>query len=279
MMVDMYHATHLFFCRLPRDKMDMENQIAEIAGDAPCPCGSKKPFKRCCMSKGHTYAYFGYGEHKFVFDLEETNRNVAELLQFTFDNIVTFHNKASMIEKEKGLTTLKVIYEMIDRILEPFLRNSSCEKGCNECCFGLIPISPIEAEMIRRSVMEESDGKHRLNIVSKVNEAAVYYPDPINAGEVYPDEVRSLYHSHHIPCPFLSEAGTCTVYGVRPVICRTHITFSRSDNCKANDPVEMYEAYYFPQLFTAVSLLSRLVHEDIEHGKHIGQWFLDEFRF
>jgi Fe-S-cluster containining protein len=127
--------------------------------------------------------------------------------------------------------------------------------------------------------MEASNDKHRLDIVSKVNEAAVYYPDPLDTGEVYPEEVRSLYHSHHIPCPFLSEAGTCLVYGVRPAICRTHMTFSGSDNCKTNDRVAMYEAYYLPQLFTAINLLSRLVYEDIEHDKHIGQWFLDEFRF
>ncbi len=259
--------------------MDMENEIVKINGDDPCPCGSKKPFKDCCIGKGHTYASFGYGEHKFVLNLDETNKNVTDLLHFTFDNIVTFQNKGLVIEKEKALTTLKVVYEMIATTLEPFLRNSSCKKGCHECCHYLVAASAIEAELIRRYVKENYDHEHRLSILSKIDKTAVYYPHPVDIREGFPDEVRSLYNDRHIPCAFLSKAGDCMVYEARPTICRTHMMLSGAENCKADGPFAKYEAYYFPQLFMAIQLLSGLVWEDIEHKKHIGHWFLDEFRF
>jgi Fe-S-cluster containining protein len=123
------------------------------------------------------------------------------------------------------------------------------------------------------------DDKQRLSVISKIKKAAVYYPDPVKLGETFPDEVYAQYENHRFPCPFLSQTGICMVYDVRPAICRTHMTFSGPEGCSRDDFIGKYEGYYFPQLFTAIQLLSSLVYEDIQHEKNIGNLFLDEFRF
>lgn len=117
------------------------------------------------------------------------------------------------------------------------------------------------------------------NVLAKIDEPSKYYPDPTRIGSRYPDELWNRYFNLHIPCPFLATEGHYIVYQARPLIARTHIVFSDPELCKTTKGVHKYEGYYFPQIFAAVGMLSRLVFEDIDYEKHVAHWFVGEFRF
>jgi Fe-S-cluster containining protein len=258
---------------------EMRNALAKIGKHDSCPCGSGKEFGNCCRHKGHAYALLEYGEKRIVYNLDKSTQNIGDVLAFTYDNIVAFWNSQTVIEKEKGLELLSTLYGMVDKILEPFLRNSSCKKGCHECCYSLIQIQAIEAAMIRRYVQESFEHKQITNVLAKIDEASKYYPDPTKIGSRYPNELWNRYFNLHIPCPFLATEGHCTVYQARPLMARTHIAFSDPELCKTTKGVHKYEGYYFPQIFAAVGMLSRLVFQDIDYEKHVAHWFVGEFRF
>jgi hypothetical protein len=257
------------------------SEIVRIRKNDSCPCGSGKEFKDCCEAKGHSYAYFKYGRKRVVYDLDETNKNVNDILGFTYDRIVALWNSRTMIDKERGLDILKTVYGLADKILEPFLRNSSCKKGCHTCCYYLVQIQAIEAETIRRYVRDNFDHGLIADVRGKIDEASTYYPHPVRIGSAYPKKLRDRHFNLHIPCPFLSDEGYCMVYEARPLIARTCIVFSDPELCKSvtDKRIATYEAYYFPQIFTAVELLSSLVYNHIDYEKHVAHWFVDEFRF
>jgi Fe-S-cluster containining protein len=260
--------------------MKSKGDVVRIGMNDLCPCGSRKRFKDCCEGKGHAYGYFEYEGRGFAYDLDETNTKVDEIRHFTYDHIVTFWNNRTMIDRDRALEILETVYRLTDKILEPFLRNSSCKKGCHECCHLLVQIHAIEAEMIRTYVRENFDPKSISDLRAKIRKASRYYPDPIPIGPAYPDEVRGRYFNLHIPCPFLSTEGLCTVYEARPLIARTHMVFSHPSLCASYDEsVPMYEGDCFPEIFTAIELLSRLVYQDVDYMKHVPHWFLDEFPF
>jgi hypothetical protein len=132
--------------------------------------------------------------------------------------------------------------------------------------------------MIRRYVRENLDHGLIADVLAKIDESSTYYPDPMRIGSNYPDDLRDRFSSLHIPCPFLSNEGYCMVYEARTLIDRTHIVFPDPELCATGRPAAKYEGYYFPQMFTAVELLSRLVYSDIDYETHLARWFVHEFR-
>lgn len=76
------------------------------------------------------------------------------------------------------------------KLLEKYNSDITCRRGCDTCCI-LESVFPVEAYIIY---------------------------DSIRSGDVDPGELKQ-----HVPgrCIFLKE-GNCSIYTVRPVICRTH---------------------------------------------------------
>jgi Fe-S-cluster containining protein len=260
--------------------MKVANGTVTIGRNDLCPCGSGKRFKNCCKDKGHTYALFEGGDKRFAYDLTETNRYIDSILN-TYNRIVSLRDDQTKIDKGKGLEILATIHQLADKALEPFLRHSSCKKGCQACCYNIIPIHAIEAEMICRFVKENFKPKRMSDVLAKIDESAPYYPDPFVIGSDVSTEVFERYYHNQIPCPFLSREGSCAVYEARPLIARTHIVFSSPGLCKTpyKQVFTKYEGDYFPKMYKAIELLSRLVFDDLKYKKHLPVWFVTECRF
>jgi Fe-S-cluster containining protein len=77
-----------------------------------------------------------------------------------------------------------------EKLLEKYSSDIACRMGCDSCCI-LESVFPVEAYVIYES---------------------------IRSGEVKP-EIMSKNHPGK--CVFLKQ-GSCSIYNVRPVICRTH---------------------------------------------------------
>jgi Fe-S-cluster containining protein len=256
----------------------MEIGAIEIEKETLCPCGSKKQYKNCCATEGRRYALLEYEGKRILFDVDKTEQCIERLVRFCSDDILKLtRDKGAMIDKEKALRDLKNIYEMTDKALEPFLHNSSCEKGCNACCYLIVDSTAIEAEMVRRYMEEHLDDDERRRVLKKIKEAKHHYPDPVGRDEEFSDALVEKHFALNIPCPFLSSVGLCTIYEVRPINCRKHIVFSDPSQCKIMATTASYEAEYFLQVYPALNCLSVLVYPELNFNRHFPDWFTEEF--
>jgi len=256
----------------------MEIRAVEIEGQALCPCGSEKQYKDCCAVEGRTFGLIEYEDKRILFDVDETEQRIEELVRFCSENVLNLvHDKGATIDKEKALRDLKTIYELTDKALEPFLRNSSCEKGCNACCYLIVDSAAIEAEMVRRYIEEHFDDQERLRVLKKIKEAKRHYPDRVGMDGEFPGSVVEKHFALHVPCPFLSSEGSCMIYEVRPINCRKHTVFSDPRQCEMMAETASYEAEYFLQVELALNCLSVLVYPKFNYNRHFPDWFTEEF--
>jgi len=108
-----------------------------------------------------------------------------------------------------------------------------CQEGCDACCSQFFEISEGESLLILDYIFsqpKEFQGQLIANIVvchtTFVQKYPTFYLDyfkyadsqVFDADRYFDDTTR--FHIR-IPCPCLSEKGSCTIYPVRPLICRT----------------------------------------------------------
>lgn len=102
----------------------------------------------------------------------------------------------------------------------------SCKEGCDHCCHQLILITMPEALALAEEVFKHPQ---KIPEIMRRCEETLRHYDTLDAGKFYEKQV---------PCVFL-EDHRCSVYGVRPVTCRTHIVGTPPENCAsgATDPI------------------------------------------
>lgn len=94
-----------------------------------------------------------------------------------------------------------------DEVGETAKPNSPCRRGCSYCCNQAVPISEHEADNIAAFT-----GRPRRELGA----------GPTNRETL--DRMRSNQQRYSAkPCTFLRD-GECTIYEVRPMNCRTHIS-------------------------------------------------------
>lgn len=91
---------------------------------------------------------------------------------------------------------LRRLHAITDEVMAQFDAATPCKAGCGGCCHYEVKIYPIEASYIAR-----------------------------NSGRPLRKEPAPNESFHGRPCVFLQE-GRCSIYAVRPVVCRTHLAFT-----------------------------------------------------
>lgn len=94
--------------------------------------------------------------------------------------------------KISPLKKLAAIYELVDTISEHIHKSTPCKKGCSGCCHYTVSISEIEIQYI------ESKGKLKRRKV-----------------------ILPKGDFHGTACPLLKN-NECSIYDVRPYVCRRH---------------------------------------------------------
>lgn len=89
-----------------------------------------------------------------------------------------------------------------------------CKKGCSHCCSLRVEALPPEVFRIAKH-LQGLESETRSKFVQSLKEAASYA-----AGREF------KYYEN--PCPFLSDAGGCEIYSVRPHKCRAYFSGSVS---------------------------------------------------
>jgi Fe-S-cluster containining protein len=111
---------------------------------------------------------------------------------------------AAELSRENASAKAKLgkLYRLLAEVAQTAAPFVACGKGCSACCKMNVSITSVEAE--------------RLAAVS--GKPVVRPPHPMT----HPEDKFS-----GVPCPFLVE-DACSVYEVRPYVCRAHFSFDTS---------------------------------------------------
>ncbi len=135
----------------------------------------------------------------------------------------------------KTFKLYKNIDKKINEDIYKFNLSPKCGKGCSECCHQLFPISEIELCIITDYLLEheksniENIFKKSVDIYRYVkNEDPIYFHKLVT--NIDGGDIDDLYNYSMISteitipqgCIFLNERNECSIYEVRPLICRTH---------------------------------------------------------
>ncbi len=139
-------------------------------------------------------------------------------------------------------------------------KSVSCRAGCGACCSQSVPISTVEARRLAALVeaMPEprrSEIRHRFAETERriaESDLAADYDRWVTHSSARDRHIPHDYFKLDIPCPFL-EAGSCSIYEERPLVCREYLVTTPAENCsRYGDPTTSIELV--PSAFTHLAL-------------------------
>lgn len=121
----------------------------------------------------------------------------------------------------------------------------SCARGCSACCRQLIPVSPLEARRLAKTVTAMSP-RRRTAVRKRFEEArrrlregGVATAALVSAGAEAWRDAAPRYREAQVACPFLV-ADACSVYDQRPIVCASYAVTSPAERCTTRDaPLEL----------------------------------------
>ena len=92
----------------------------------------------------------------------------------------------------------------------------ACREGCNFCCFNQVEVTPLEALGIGHYVGQNFSTEEKDGLMARVSRSL-----DLKAGK---SKKKLARRRHQLPCPLLV-GGRCSIYPVRPLVCRAMHTF------------------------------------------------------
>ena len=204
----------------------------------PCPCGSGRKYKKCCMNSAPTIALRNTSPTAIITRIAYAGRIGRERQKWCENYIVwktDQFDKMTADQEQRALATGKRIF---------------CSKGCWFCCSQYVGASLQECEAIvywlhlhqdvrdgfmTRYATWRSRLREHEAVFQQVNQAASEFMSrshDLPACEVFMRK-EEIYGQLNILCPFLDH-GLCSIYAVRPLACATHVVVSPPDHCKSS---------------------------------------------
>lgn len=138
-----------------------------------------------------------------------------------------------------------ILHDQLDHALE--LRDSeaaatgvviACSRGCNACCHLPVVTGEHEAVAIAVWLQQPEHAEVKQRFLAKYPAWREKLGERIEriTGAVSPqlEELAADYFRQKAPCPFNDEAGLCTIYPVRPGVCRTAHALDSNERCQGN---------------------------------------------
>ncbi len=114
--------------------------------------------------------------------------------------------------------------EALDDWIEKYKhKDTMCRKGCFGCCMQKVSAAELETEVIAKRIAE---GKVSVNMDTLIKQAAV--------GDYDAGEYQTRLGKQNAVCVFLSN-GECSIYDIRPIMCRTYHVVSDPKHCDPFD--------------------------------------------
>lgn len=140
----------------------------------------------------------------------------------------------------------------------------SCKAGCDHCCRYHIVMNIAEAQTLAHYIRREMSAEQIAELQMRTHQ----WHEWDNSRPGRPAAIISAQtdlSSYDYCCPLLVN-GACSVYPVRPVVCRAHYVSSHPRYCCAvNDPESIEDApVVLKSIVEAVTPLSRIIQGHIE---------------
>lgn len=161
-------------------------------------------------------------------------RNTKTVLQF--------------FKKEVEMLTLDV-YKSIDKETEAELTRlrteesvvPSCRKGCFSCCRQPIDVPLPEAYTIAQYIRNNFSHKEVESLNDRLDKWLLWVKEELPHYEQKGIDAYAAFYNHGVFCPLLVN-GSCSIYAVRPVVCRGYYVSSDPRSClPLNDEAALKE--------------------------------------
>jgi Fe-S-cluster containining protein len=119
------------------------------------------------------------------------------------------------------------LIQIVDAALAEAVRKAgpwlACRPGCNQCCIGPFPITPLDAVRLREGLFElEAREPERASRVRERTREWVARMEREYPGNTLKRLLEEDEAGMEEACPALDpETGTCDLYSARPITCRT----------------------------------------------------------
>lgn len=128
-----------------------------------------------------------------------------------------------------AINAIRSLHEQIDLLTEKIKKKPGlhfdCKAGCSHCCTLRVAAVPPEIFLIARH-LKQLPAEMQSELIERL--------------KVHAEAARGvLTEEHCIPCPLLAD-GRCTVYAIRPAMCRKYLSLDveeckKPDACAAED--------------------------------------------
>ena len=140
-----------------------------------------------------------------------------------------------------------------------------CRDGCSHCCHQIVEVHSWEAEEISRYVIEGMNQATKHVVTTQLQAWHDWFDaaarpstmtNPLTFAEVR--ALSQMAATLRIKCPYLVNSR-CSIYQVRPTVCRIHLVVDSPEQCEANPLREsdlarapLFEKYASPRRFGLV---------------------------
>lgn len=238
-----------------------------------CPCGSGLKFKKCCLITGKQYITIGeknYKNQEIIYELGEFKNILSSFTALSEKVKQASFNSSKQLAIEEGIEFTKEFLENIDRFMTQFIKYSPCKEGCYSCCKIIPTITTIEAELIRRYVVDNFPKQQTKAFLESFKKQCEVFPI-----EYMPDK-SDLFLKTDLYCGFLSEDGRCLIYNARPFQCRTYMVLSDQKTCEIDKSAWFIKNELF-SINQILTLIMKATYPNIMPVKDLPHWFKEGF--
>ncbi|GLO66923.1 MULTISPECIES: YkgJ family cysteine cluster protein [Oceanobacillus] len=168
---------------------------------------------------------------------------------------------------------LKVVSNEITTMEDKVSLEATCQMGCAFCCYFPIIITKLESKLLQMTI-NNFDSERKEKLYNHIEQYFIKYKHileqvPDNTDEEI-GEVKEAYKKLQLPCVLLdTETNQCMAYEVRPIPCRTYMSYSDPLLCKENllpKETVSFEFLYEPYI-SALNEFLQWAYEDGNTGK------------
>ncbi len=197
-------------------------------------------------------------------------REIHKRIVHTIESISNLKAVSPLDEvfKSEYMNLLTLFDQYQRQVLCDYGQRETCTAGCSYCCHHWVEdVYSFEAEIIADYIRTKyPDSVANIIHQFQEDESALSYLDERLCDKGFSDQnddyIEGLldeFYRLRRPCALLSPRGTCLVYPVRPLTCRTYISFSDPKLCDpANSRNGGGDTYILDMEENAADLLDRL---------------------
>lgn len=133
--------------------------------------------------------------------------------------------------RRRNISLVRAMYEVFDQWMENAIQQGkvrfACHKGCGQCCYQMVTCTQLEWHEIETYLKTIKVGRKDLicRLLAAQKSWRRYCVEHTNILATHSLEVYRDWFKK--PCPFLNQKGSCDIYPVRPIDCRTTHAYTR----------------------------------------------------